>query len=195
MFRMLIDTSVWLDLAKDQKQVPVLDLVEEMIKRGLLSLIVPRVVIDEFQKNHERVAKESAKSLSAHFRLVKEAIGKVSGDKKKTRVILSHLDDVNHKIPILGGAAVGTLNRIERILTAASIIEASVGKKKGSGIFSCNCARRKLNQTFRFSCRVSRAATRNNSEDPRCCSLQRSERLRLDQGRAEKSLIFAQPSL
>ena len=129
MFRMLIDTSVWLDLAKDQKQVPVLGLVEEMIKRGLLSLIVPRVVIDEFQKNRERVAKESAKSLSAHFRLVKEAIGKVSGDKKKTRVILSHLDDVDHKIPIMGGAAVGTLDRIERMLTAASIIETSRGSE------------------------------------------------------------------
>ena len=37
---------------------------------------------------------------------------------------------------------------------------------KGSGIFSCNCARRKLNQTFRFFCRVSRTAARNNSEDP-----------------------------
>ena len=105
---MLIDTSVWLDLAKDQKQVPVLGLVEEMIKRGLLSLIVPRVVIDEFRKNRERVAKESAKSLSAHFRLVKEAIGKVSGDKKE--------------------------------------------EIKGVGnLFFCNCARRKLNQTFRFS--------------------------------------------
>ena len=30
MFRMLIDTCVWLDLAKDQKQVSVLSVVEEM---------------------------------------------------------------------------------------------------------------------------------------------------------------------
>jgi hypothetical protein len=37
---------------------------------------------------------------------------------------------------------------------------------KGSGIFFCNRARRKLTRTFRFSCRVSRAAARNNSEDP-----------------------------
>jgi hypothetical protein len=57
MFRMLIDTCVWLDLARDQKQVSVLGVVEEMVKRGLLTLIVPRVVIDEFQKNRERVAK------------------------------------------------------------------------------------------------------------------------------------------
>ena len=42
MFRMLIDTCVWLDLAKDPKQVPVLGVVEELLRRGMLSLIVPR---------------------------------------------------------------------------------------------------------------------------------------------------------
>jgi len=117
MFRMLIDTCVWLDLAKDQKQVSVLGVVEEMVKRGMFSLIVPRVMLDEFRRNRERVAKESARSLSVHFRLVKEAVGKVAGDKRKTRVVLSHLDDVNHKIPILGGSAAGTLDRIEKLFS------------------------------------------------------------------------------
>ena len=32
MFRMLIDTCVWLDLAKDSKQVPVLGVVEELLR-------------------------------------------------------------------------------------------------------------------------------------------------------------------
>lgn len=32
MFKILIDTCVWLDLAKDQRQVPVLGVVEEMVK-------------------------------------------------------------------------------------------------------------------------------------------------------------------
>src|ERR1051326_2777494 len=100
MFRMLIDTCVWLDLAKNPKQMPVLGVLEDLLRLGLISLIVPRVVLDEFQRNRERIAKESAKSLSAHFRLVKEAVGKIDGDKKKMRVVLSHLDDVNHKISI-----------------------------------------------------------------------------------------------
>jgi hypothetical protein len=125
MFKILIDTCVWLDLAKDQRQVPVIGVVEEMIKLGLVKLIVPRIVLDEFGRNRERIAKESAKSLSAHFRLVKDAIGKIGGDKKKMRLVLSHLDDVNHKIPIVGGAAVDTLDRIEKLLKASPIIEAS----------------------------------------------------------------------
>jgi hypothetical protein len=129
MFRMLIDTCVWLNLAKDQKQVPLLSVVEKMVKRGMLSLIVPRVMLDEFQRNRERVAKESARSLSSHFRQVKEAVGKVAGDNRKTRVVLSYLDDVNHKIPILGGSATGSLDRIEMLLMASPIIEPSESVK------------------------------------------------------------------
>lgn len=125
MFRFLIDTCVWLDLAKDPKQAPVLGVVEELVKLGMVELLVPRIVLDEFQRNKERIARESAKSLKAHFRLVKEAVGKVDGDKKKMRLVLSHLDDVDHKIPLIGGQAVGTLDRIESLLAAAPIIETS----------------------------------------------------------------------
>ena len=123
MFKVLIDTCVWLDLAKDPRQLPLLAVVEEMVKGGALTLIVPCLVLEEFRRNRKRIAKESVKSLSAHFRLVKEAVGKIGGDKKKMRVVLSHLDDVDHKIPIIGGAAVETLNRIEKLLTSSAIIQ------------------------------------------------------------------------
>lgn len=123
MFKMLIDTCVWLDLAKDPRQAPLLSVVEEMVKIGLVTLIVPRLVLDEFRRNRERIAKESAKSLSAHFRLVKDAVGKIGGDKRKMQVVLSHLDDVDHKIPIIGGTATGTLDRIEKLLSVSAIIE------------------------------------------------------------------------
>lgn len=123
MFKMLIDTCVWLDLAKDPRQTPVLGVIEEMEKLGMITLIVPSVVLNEFQRNRERIAKESATSLSAHFKLVKDAVGKVGGNKRRMRVVLSHLDDVDHKIPIIGGTAADALDRIEKLLTASPIIE------------------------------------------------------------------------
>ena len=119
MFRILIDTCVWLDIAKDPRQAPVVGVIEEMIKKKLIELIVPRLVLDEFQRNRDRIAKESAKSLSTHVRLVKEAVGKIGGNSRRVRVVLSHLDDVGHKIPIVGGAATATLDRIEKLLTVA----------------------------------------------------------------------------
>ncbi|MFZ0862818.1 MAG: PIN domain-containing protein [Candidatus Sulfotelmatobacter sp.] len=126
MFRILIDTCVWLDLAKDQRQLSVLGVVEEMVNRDVISLIVPRIVLEEFRRSRDRVAKESAKSLSTHFRLVKDAVGKIGGEKRRVRLVLSHLDDVDHKIPIVGGTAANTLDRIEKLLRGSAIIEPSV---------------------------------------------------------------------
>jgi hypothetical protein len=125
MFKILVDTSVWLDLAKDPKQVPVIGVVEEMVSQKLIELIVPRVVLEEFRVNRERIANESAKSVSTHMRIVKEAIGRVGGNKRRLRAVISHLDDVNHKIPIVGGAAGAALDRIEKLLTASASLEAS----------------------------------------------------------------------
>src|SRR5664280_2572182 len=84
-----------------------------VIRLDMLTLIIPRVVLDEFKRNKERVAQESRKSMSAHFRLVKDALTKVGGEKKRLEVVLSHLDDVNYKIPLIGGATADTLDRIE----------------------------------------------------------------------------------
>jgi len=125
MFKMLIDTSVWLDLAKDPRQLPILRVVEEMTRLRMLAIIVPRVVLDEFRTNRQRVAQESARSLSTHFRLVKDAIGRAGGDKRRMRVVLSHLDDVDHKIPLVGGVASQALDRIEALLKGTPTIEAS----------------------------------------------------------------------
>lgn len=129
MFRFLIDTCVWLDLAKDPRQEPLVTVIEELVRRKMMDLIVPTLVIEEFERNRDRIARESAKSLSAHFRLVKEAVGKVGGDKRRTRLVLSHLDDVNHKIPIVGGSAANTLGRIHKLLKAGELVAASESVK------------------------------------------------------------------
>jgi hypothetical protein len=125
MFRILIDTCVWLDLAKDHKQAPVLDVIDQMLLLGMLDLIVPRIVLEEFERNRERILKESTRSLSTHLRAVKEAVETIGSDKKKTRLMLSHLDDVGHKIPLIGGKAAGTITRIEKLLRESEVLEAS----------------------------------------------------------------------
>ena len=91
MFRILVDTCVWLDLAKDPKQHAVLGVVEEMRKQQLIALLVPSVVIDEFKRNRARIEKDSAKSLSTHFKVVKEAIGRAGGDNRSTKTVLAQL--------------------------------------------------------------------------------------------------------
>lgn len=125
MFHILIDTSVWLDLAADQRQSSLLDVLIEFLSEGQATLVLPQTVVDEFRKNRERVAKASARSLASHFGQVRDAIKKVDGDKRQKERVLEFLADVDHRIPLLGGAAEGTLQRIEELFKKMSVIKPS----------------------------------------------------------------------
>lgn len=115
LFKILIDTCVWLDLAKDYKQEPILTALEELVRKRDLELIVPRTVVDEFGRNKARVIDESCRSLSGTLKRAKEAVEKFA-DASKKRMVLRQLNDVDHRLPMLGGAAVGTIDRIDTII-------------------------------------------------------------------------------
>jgi hypothetical protein len=124
MHEILIDTCVWLDLAKDPQQQTLLNVIEELVERKELALIVPRVVLDEFARNNEKVIKESCQSLSSVFKRVKEVVDKF-GDPKKKKVVFEQLNDVDFKIPTLGETAIVSVTRIEKLLNEAIIIEST----------------------------------------------------------------------
>lgn len=74
MFRLLIDTCVWLDIAKDPEQQKVLGILEELVDINEVSLILPQTIVDEFSRNKARVIRESSKSLSSVFKRVKDTV-------------------------------------------------------------------------------------------------------------------------
>lgn len=71
---LLIDTCVWLDLAKDYRQLPLLDALFAMIEADEASLILPQIIQDEFARNKDRIIADSRRSLSSHFKLARDAI-------------------------------------------------------------------------------------------------------------------------
>jgi hypothetical protein len=80
MLHLLIDTCVWLDLAKDYREQPVISALEDLIAAQQIKLVVPQVVLDEFSRNKGRVIEEARRSLQSHFRLVREAINRFGED-------------------------------------------------------------------------------------------------------------------
>jgi len=127
-FHILIDTCVWLDLAKDYNQQPILGALEELIRQRDVALILPRTVVDEFARNKARIVEESSRSLSSTLKRVKEAVEKF-GDPRKKSAVLRELNEVDHRLPTLGEAAVETVGRIEKIFAATPIIEISNAAK------------------------------------------------------------------
>jgi len=124
MLRLLIDTCVWLDIAKDYRHQPTLAALEQLIEAEEAALILPSQAVNEFARNKERIIRESGKSLSSTFKRVKDAVrqfGKAEG----TKETLATLDDIDHRITILGEAVNESMQRIERLFAAASVIETS----------------------------------------------------------------------
>lgn len=117
MFRILIDTCVWLDLAKDHRDQPIISALETLTNTGQIELIVPQTVVDEFQRNKARVIASARQSLQSHFRLVREAVNRFSVDENKV-TLLKSLDEVDHKIVTTDEEVTDSITRIEKLLTA-----------------------------------------------------------------------------
>jgi hypothetical protein len=119
---LLIDTSVWLDLAKDYRQLPILDALSAMSKAGELALILPRIMVDEFERNKERVIAESKRSLSSHFKLVREAIVQFAPEEGR-EATLDQLNDVDHRIATAGEAINDAIDLIGKLFASTAQIE------------------------------------------------------------------------
>src|SRR5438093_10659629 len=96
-FNILIDTCVWLDVAKDYQQQAILSALEELIRQGDIDLILPRTVVDEFARNRQRIIEESTRSLSSTLKRVKEAVEKF-GDPRRKALVLDQLNEVDYRL-------------------------------------------------------------------------------------------------
>src|SRR5689334_21041103 len=93
---LVIDTCVWLDLAKDYSQRLLLTTLEELVRMGCVNLIVPQIVLDEFARNRERVIEESRRSIAGTLRRAKEMLAKF-GDAKDKDQAIQQLNEVDQK--------------------------------------------------------------------------------------------------
>jgi PIN domain len=124
MFKILIDTCVWLDLAKDHRQETLLTSLETLVKEGEVSLIMSQAVLDEFARNKARIIEDSRRSLSSTLKNARDILRELGGGKGKL-LALEHLAEIDHKLPRLGESAVKSVVRIEKLFKTAQVIETS----------------------------------------------------------------------
>lgn len=122
MFKLLIDTCVWLDIAKDHRQMAVIDTLEMLLQDGRLILFLPQIVVNEFSRNKGRVVEESSRSLSSSLKRAKDAVYRL-GEGRGKRAALKHLHELDHRLPRLGEAAVEAVTRIEALFASVPVIE------------------------------------------------------------------------
>jgi len=109
---------------KDYHQQLNLLALEELIRQGDVELVLPRTIVEEFSRNQGRAISDSNRSLSSALKRAKEAV-EGFGDPGKRTMALELLNDVDHRLPSLGSAAVGSIDRIEKIFASTPIVEIS----------------------------------------------------------------------
>lgn len=119
---LLIDTCVWLDMAKDPSSEPVLNALKDMVETGELNLYCPILVKEEFDRNKGRVAEVIKQRLSQEFKRIRKIVDQY-GDVDEKGMIIGMLDDIHHKLPILADGVFATIDKIEELFDIAKLLE------------------------------------------------------------------------
>ena len=93
----------------------------ELREQGRIELIVPRVIVDEFERNRDRVQEAMTRSVTAKFREVRKVIDKHGrGDGREK--LLDELDNLTHQVPLVNELATQTFDAILNLLRIGKTI-------------------------------------------------------------------------
>lgn len=116
MLFLLADTSVWLDLAKSINGQKLIVTVRVLAHEDRLTLLVPRLVVDEFERNRERVEADMTRSVSAHLGRARDAIEQ-HGQGDGRQAALKELDNLSHRLPLINQMATRNFEDVRELLT------------------------------------------------------------------------------
>jgi hypothetical protein len=117
MLFLLADTCIWLDLAKSLNGEQLIAAVRVLVHQKKVELLVPPLIIAEFEHNRERIQSAMARSVASDFRQVRAAID-LHGRSRGRKAALDLLDDIAHRVPLMNQMATRFFDEILALLRA-----------------------------------------------------------------------------
>jgi PIN domain len=115
---LLVDTSVWLDLSKDVNGQKLIVAVRVLAHERRITLLVPQIVLDEFERSRDRVEADMTRGLSATFRRVRDEVEQYGQDKKDAA--LTELDNLTQRVPLIKQIATRNFEDVHDLLVAGT---------------------------------------------------------------------------
>lgn len=125
MIHLLVDTSVWLDLARRRDGQKWIVPVRVLMFQKKLELLVPALVIDEFERNRERIEASMATSIADRFKLLKKDLDEYGGESRQHALDL--LDGLAHQVPFIGAMTTRNFNDIAELLREGRRLDPTEG--------------------------------------------------------------------
>ena len=111
---LMIDTCVWLDLAKDCSQRSLLGARRIWYVWAKSRSLLPMLVVEEFKRNKNRIVEESGRSIGSTLRRAKEMLAKLGDEKEKAEAI-RQLNEIDQQSVNYRDAASEGVKRIETL--------------------------------------------------------------------------------
>ncbi|MCD5341750.1 PIN domain-containing protein [Arthrobacter sp. AK04] len=119
---LLVDTSTWIDLAERRDGQKWIVTLRQLIGQGALRLLVPNLVIVEFEQNRPRVEQAMTTRVSDRFRLLRADIGTIY-DQDDLGNALKTLDGLAHHVPLIGAMTTRNYDDVLELLGLGERLE------------------------------------------------------------------------
>jgi hypothetical protein len=116
--RLLIDTSVWLDLAKRRDAQKWIVPLRVLKHQGKLELLVPLVVVKEFERNRPRAEAAVTSSVLGRFQQLRKDLHEFGGDER-----MEALEEMAHQVPMVSSGTLRNFSEISDLLQSGVRLE------------------------------------------------------------------------
>jgi hypothetical protein len=120
--RMLVDTCVWLDLAKDPTGRSLIGTFEELVRADEITPVVTRTILNEFAENKARLMEDSGHSVSSMRRHAREGVNDPQ-EIEKDENSSEGLNEIDHRFVNLRDQVAKAVTLIENLLAAGELHE------------------------------------------------------------------------
>jgi hypothetical protein len=120
---LLADTSTCLDLAQRRDGQRWIVALRVLIHRGEVRLLVPTVVIEEFDRNEARVQAAITSSIASRFKQIRQDLVTYGSDDDAHAVEL--IEDLGRHLPLVGAMTTRNFREIRELLAAGQTVEPS----------------------------------------------------------------------
>lgn len=121
MLHLLVDTSTWLDLAKRRDGQRWIVAMRLLVDQDDLQLLVPEVVIVEFERNRDRVETTMTSTVAQRFKLMKQDLGHYGG--RDYEQALGVIEGLAHEVPLIGAMTTRNFNEVLDLLRNGKVLD------------------------------------------------------------------------
>lgn len=118
---LFVDTSTRLDLSKRRDGQRWIVALRVLIHQGEIELLVPSLVIDEYERNRERVHASMTASVAQRFKLIRQDLDDYGGT--DTESALQTIEDLARHTPLIGAMTTRNFDEILELLRAGRTVE------------------------------------------------------------------------